>query len=46
MLRLGQPDLLDIAFLSAAGDAGAVTASGKDEPLRRRAEVVYEAYPR
>ena len=32
--------------LSAAGDAGAVTASGKDEPLRRRAEIVYEAYPR
>lgn len=32
--------------LNAAGDAGAVTASGKDEPLRRRAEVIYEAYPR
>ena len=32
--------------LSAAGDAGAVTASGTDGPLRRRAEVVIEAGPR
>lgn len=32
--------------MNAAGDAGATTAAGNDEPLRRRAEVIYEAYPR
>lgn len=32
--------------VQAAGDAGAVDASGRDELLRRRAEVVIEAYPR
>lgn len=32
--------------VSAAGDAGAVTASGQDELLRRRTEVVVEVAPR
>nr|WP_314438083.1 OmpA family protein [uncultured Brevundimonas sp.] len=32
--------------VSAAGDAGAVTAEGLDEPLRRRASVVIDAHPR
>lgn len=32
--------------VTAAGDAGAVTAGGLDEPLRRRASVVIDAHPR
>jgi peptidoglycan-associated lipoprotein len=32
--------------VAAAGDAGALTADGAEEPLRRRTEVVIEAYPR
>jgi len=32
--------------VAAAGDAGAVTADGADQPLRRRAEVVIDARPR
>ena len=32
--------------LNAVGDAGAVTPSGADELLRRRAEVIIEAAPR
>lgn len=32
--------------LDAAGDAGAVAASGAHEPLRRRTEVVIDAAPR
>lgn len=32
--------------VNAAGDMGATDASGRDELLRRRAEVVIEAYPR
>ena len=32
--------------LNAVGDAGAVTPSGADEVLRRRAEVIIEAAPR
>lgn len=32
--------------VTAAGDAGAVTAGGVEEPLRRRAEVLVEATPR
>lgn len=31
--------------IAAAGDAGSVTASGVEEPLRRRAEVLVEAAP-
>ncbi|MCG2663645.1 MAG: OmpA family protein, partial [Brevundimonas sp.] len=30
----------------AAGDAGATTAGGAAEPLRRRTEVVVDAHPR
>lgn len=32
--------------VTAAGDAGALTAAGTEEPLRRRTEVVIEAHPR
>lgn len=32
--------------VSGAGDAGAVTASGASEPLRRRTEVLVDAAPR
>lgn len=32
--------------LSAAGDAGATTASGAEQPLRRRTEVLIDARPR
>lgn len=32
--------------VTAAGDAGAVTAEGLDEPLRRRAHIVIDAQPR
>lgn len=32
--------------LGAVGDAGAVTADGANEPMRRRTEVVVEAVPR
>ena len=31
--------------ITAAGDAGAVTATGAEEPLRRRTEVLVEAAP-
>ncbi len=31
--------------IAAAGDAGAVTATGAEEPLRRRTEVLVEAAP-
>lgn len=31
--------------IAAAGDAGSVTASGAEEPLRRRTEVLVEASP-
>ncbi len=32
--------------IAAAGDAGATTSAGAEEPLRRRTEVVVEAAPR
>ncbi len=37
---------LPVFSLEAAGDAGAVTADGVAQPLRRRTEVVVEAAPR
>lgn len=44
LARAGLP--APVFEVAAAGDAGAVTASGQDEPLRRRAEVIIEVAPR